>query len=115
MKYKLRKIDALIIVALIIIAGIVFLKVGYIPDPINDKPPRIDFEQNDVNNQLRVTFVSTDILWSDINITGDCDTSLLSKYVHQGDVILDCRGTITIRHIPTGTSFGSFSLFKKQV
>jgi len=98
MKLKVRKIDAIIIVALIIIATGVFFKVGYIPDPINPKPPRIEFRQDDVNNRLIVTYVSTQVLWSDINITGDCDKSLLTKYVHQGDEIIDCQGTITIRY-----------------
>lgn len=108
MKLKLRKIDAILIVALIIVAGMVFFKVGYIPNPENPKPPRIEFEQDDVNNQLRVTFVEKDVLWKDINITGDCDKSLLSKYVNQGDVITDCRGTIVITY-KSGYPYGSWT------
>ena len=109
MNLKVKKIDAIIIVILIIIAGVVFFKVGYIPDPTNPEPPSLKFQQDDVNNELIVTFVSKDVLWSDINITGDCDKSLLSDYVHQGDIIFDCRGTITIRHISSGKIYGSYS------
>ncbi len=109
MKPRIRKIDAIIIVTLIIVAGVVFFKVGYIPNPTSPKIPRIDFEQDDMNNRLIITFVSTDVLWDDINITGDCDTSLLSKYVIEGDMLLDCRGTITITHKSTGYSYGSWS------
>lgn len=108
MKFSLRKIDTIVIVALVIIAGMVFLKVGYIPSPVEKKPPKVEFIQDDVNNKLIVSFVSTDILWSDIEIKGDCDTSLLGEYVLEGDEIINCRGTITITHIPTGTCFGTW-------
>jgi predicted secreted hydrolase len=109
MKLKLRKFDVIIIVVLIIIAGGVFLKVGYIPNPIEEKTPKIEFIRNDEKNQLIVSSVSTEVLWEDINITGDCDKSFLTKYVHEGDIIDKCRGTISIRYIPKDIPLGTWS------
>ncbi len=43
MKPRIRKIDAIIIVTLIIVAGVVFFKIGYIPNTNSPKIPRIDF------------------------------------------------------------------------
>ena len=43
MKIKFKKIDAIIIVALIIIAGVVLYKVGYLPRTKKSKIPVIKF------------------------------------------------------------------------
>lgn len=49
-----------------------------------------------------------DILWSDLDIMGSCDTSGLNGYIEAGDQITNCYGTITIRHISTNLLLGSW-------
>ena len=114
MKFKLRKIDAIIIVALIIIAGIVLLRAGYIPEPGKEKPPIFNFIKDDENYKLIVEYVSTDVLWSDIEITGNCDKSGLSEYVHPGDEITNCRETIILNYLPTNSILGSWTFKRKE-
>lgn len=74
--------------------------------------PSIKFIKNDGSYTYTLT-VSTvtpsNVLWSNIEITGTCDTSSLGTYVIAGDIILDCSGTITIRYIPTNTLLGHWT------
>jgi hypothetical protein len=102
MKLKLRKIDAIIVVILIIIASIVIFRVGYIEEPKNPNIPDIVFYKDNLNRKLIVESASGEVFWSEIEISGICDTSTLGKYVTKGDEITKCYGTITITHKPTG-------------
>ncbi len=113
MKLKLRKIDAIIIVALIIMAAYVFHKSGYIQNPLEEKTPDIKFLQDEENFRIIVTYVSGEVKWTDINISGDCDKSSLTTYVLKGDEITNCHGTITITYNPTGALLGTF-IFKEK-
>lgn len=113
MKPKLRKIDVIIIVSLIIMAGYVFLRSGYIQNPLEEKTPTIKFLQDEENFKIIVTYVSGDVKWTDINISGECDKSTLTTYVLKGDEITDCHGTITITYKPNGAVLGTF-IFKEK-
>ncbi|UCF50458.1 MAG: hypothetical protein JSU91_02965 [Thermoplasmatales archaeon] len=104
MSIRTRKIDAIIIIAMIIIAGFIFYRLGYIFDSDGPDIPDIQFKKDDQEKTLTVVSLSDEVLWIDIEIIGDCDTSELGKYVIEGDLITQCEGTITIRHIPTDTT-----------
>ena len=108
MKLKLRKIDAIIIVALIVIAGIVLFRAGYYEEPEFVNIPEIEFYKDNINYKLVVESVSEELLWEDIEISGTCDTSELDKYVTKGDQIISCIGTIEIKHIPTQEILGTY-------
>jgi len=72
-------------------------------------PPEITFVMDDSANTLTVTSVGQlgpSVVWSDIEIDGNCDTSGLGFYVDAGDVITDCYGRITIVYTPTNTVMG---------
>jgi predicted secreted hydrolase len=114
MKFKFRKIDAIIIIALLIIAGFIFFRAGYIPDPSKPKTPNIEFYQDDANNKLIVEYVAGDILWINIQIIGTCDTSDLTKYVLKGDEITNCWSTITIKYGPTGELYGTWTFTERE-
>lgn len=105
MKIRIRKIDAVIIIIMILIAGFVLYNVDYIlPKPEESKIPDIQFIKDDKNRTLTVESVSKKVLWKDeIEIEGECDKSNLGKYVTAGDKITDCIGIINIRHKPTDT------------
>ena len=103
MSIRTRKIDAIIIIAMIIIAGFIFYRLGYIFDHDGPDIPDIQFKKDDQEKTLTVVSLSDQVLWKDIEIIGDCDTSALGKYVSEGDQIIQCEGTITIRHVPTKT------------
>lgn len=102
MSPRLKKIDAIIIVILIAITGIVLYKVGYIGKD-EKKIPNIQFIADEENRVLTIKFVSEKVLWDDIEIEGTCDSSKLGDYVKKGDKITDCSGTISIVYKPTGT------------
>ena len=108
MKIKLRKIDAVIIVLMIVIAGVVFYKVGYISEKKDENIPDIEFLKDDTNKTLTITSLSEKVLWDDIKIEGECEKSNLGRYIRVGDQITDCVGTITIRHKPTDTLLYTF-------
>jgi len=109
MKFKLRKIDAIVLVALIVIAGVILFYVGYIPSPPKPEVPDINFEQDEKNHKLIVTYVSTVVEWNDIIIEGDCDISGLGRYVAKEDEITNCRGAITIIYKPTNTVYDTWT------
>jgi len=115
MNTKLKKIDVIIVIGLIIVSIYVFTKVGYIDNPLEIETPDIDFRLDDENNILVVEYVSTEVFWKDINISGEHDDSSLGKKVQVGDQILECRGTISIYYLPTGVLLGSFSFSEKEV
>ena len=115
MKLKLKKIDAVIIVALIIIAGFVILKIDIKP-PIGEKEtPNITFTVDEVNKKLIVESVSAEVLWSEIEILGSCTKSYLSTYVEEGDEITDCKGTITFIYKPNNRASNERSRVKYKV
>jgi len=98
MRFKLKKIDALIIVALIVIAAFVLLRVDA-PDILKKEPAEINLVKDDANKKLIVESVSDEVKWSEIEILGDCSRSYLGKFVKEGDEITDCKGTITLRYV----------------
>lgn len=109
MNLKLKKIDIIIIVALIIIAGTVVLKVDYIPKKIDKDIPIIEFAQDEDDYKLVVTYVSDIIKWSELEIIGDCDKSQLSTYVVTDDEIAKCRDAITIKYKSNGEIIGKWT------
>ena len=99
-----RKINAIIVIIMILIAGYVLYMMGYISKPDGESIPDIIFDKDEENDILTVLSVSDDeILWYDIKIDGDCDQSTLEKYIQVGDQITDCIGVIKIYHRPTDT------------
>lgn len=109
MNPKIKKIDAIIVVAMIAVAGIVLYKVGYIGKEEKAKVPSIKFIADEENGVLTVESVSEKILWEDIDIEGICDISQIGKYVTRGDKITDCSGTIKIRYKLTDTVLYTFA------
>jgi len=65
--------------------------------------PVIDFSKDSQTHIISVTSVeSADIPWSDLLITGDCDTSTLGEYLTNTDRITECSGNIIITYISNG-------------
>jgi len=78
-------------------------------DDTSEQTPNMQLVRDNTNKKLTVASTSpNDLLWSDFEITGDCDSSGLGTNVIAGDTITDCSGTITIRHIPTNTLIGTW-------
>jgi len=64
---------------------------------------------DDYSNKLTVAIaIPSDILWSDVDIEGNCDTSGLGTYVTAGDVITNCCGTISLTYVPFNMDLGEF-------
>ncbi|PNX51791.1 MAG: hypothetical protein BV456_01910 [Thermoplasmata archaeon M8B2D] len=114
MSLKLRKIDAIIIVILLIIAGVVLFRTGYVNDPRKPDTPEIHFFQDDANKILRVDYVSTEVYWKDIYIQGEHDSSGLGEKVVEGNEITHCEGTIVIKFKPTQDILGSWTFTPKE-
>lgn len=112
---KLKKLDAIILVSLIVIAGGVLYTIGLFPSAPEETGPSINFEKDEKNNKLIVTYVSTVVRWSDLIIDGNCNTSGLSTYVVEGDEITDCNGEITIIYRPTERVIDSWTFVRKDV
>ena len=66
MKYKLKKIDAVIIVVMIVIAGFVLNKIGIIPETDVPDIPDISFIKDEENRVLVVKSVSDKVFWGDM-------------------------------------------------
>jgi predicted secreted hydrolase len=99
-----RIVDAVIIVIMILIASIVFYSLGFFSEGEDDVGiPDIVFVKDEGNDTLTVISVSEKVLWNDIRIEGDCDKSLLGRYIKEGDIITNCVGLISIYHKPTAT------------
>ena len=111
---KLKKIDVIIIVILIIVSTIVLFRAKIIEDPRRDKPPEIHFLADDANKKLIVTYVSTIVRWDDLEIIGNCDKSKLGSEVVEGDELTSCYGIITITHSKTGIDYGSWTFTKEE-
>lgn len=107
MKLRLKKIDAVILVVLIVIAGFVLLRVD-VPEIYPTEVPEIIFSEDHVNNILTVKSVSREVKWSEIEILGDCSRAYLSTFVVEGDILPDCKGTIIIKY-KTGDILGEFT------
>ena len=108
MNSKIKKIDAIIIVALLVIAGVVLIRIGYRPPPL-PKTPEIEFLRDDAEKILKVTDIDSEVYWRDLRIVGDeFDTSFLGDQVVIGDEITNCEGTISIYYKPTGDLLGSW-------
>jgi len=114
MNLKIKKIDAIIVIALIIIAGIIIYKVDYIPDEKKKETPIIEFFQDVGNNKLIVKSVSKVVLWEELDITGRCNAPDPDQYVVTNDEIINCEGTITITYIPTNKLLGTWTFEKKM-
>jgi len=114
MKYKVKQIDVIIIIALLVISGLVMIRMEIVPPPFEEEAPTINFFQDDANKKLIVIETSKDVLWKDIEITGNCDLSGLGKYVVEGDQITQCEGTLTLGYIPTGDKLGSWTFTPKE-
>lgn len=115
MNPKIKKIDAIIVVILIIIAGIVLFNVGYVKPPYKPEMPKIEFIQDDAQKVLIVTNVDSEVLWKDIIIEGDANTERLGEKVVIGNEIIECEGTITIIFNPTGDILGSWTFTPKII
>jgi hypothetical protein len=71
--------------------------------------PSISFTWSDLYNEITVTTVDPDyVSWSDILISGTCDSSALGTWVTPGDKITSCYGPITILFLPTNEQFFSY-------
>ena len=64
--------------------------------------PSIKFLKKDDTLLTVISASPSNLRWSDIEITGDCNTSGLGTYVVAGDMITECLGIITIRDMSTG-------------
>jgi len=72
--------------------------------------PNIIFSADYYSNTLTVTSISLKSYeWNDIQIDGECNTTLLGEYVETGDTITNCSGEITITYIPTNYLLGIWS------
>lgn len=102
MNIKLKKVDAIIMVAMIMIASTVLIQIGALPGKENVHVPVIEFAQSIEKRTLTVKSFSETLLWSDFEIKGKCDVSELEEYVTKEDKIKYCSGKIEIIHKPTG-------------
>lgn len=112
MKFKpgrLRKIDAIIVVILIVTAGIILLQAGYIKDITEEETPEMRFIKDLEKNTLRLVYISGDHYnWDDFEIQGECDYSKLKGSVRPNDIIYNCHGKIVILYKPTKEIIGSW-------
>ena len=116
MNYKLKQIDAIIIVALIVITGIVLIRADFVtPPPPITKTPIITFYQDDAEKKLIVLDTSSDVKWENIEIQGICDLSGLGEYVVEGNQITQCEDSITLIYKPNGDTLGSWRFTSPQV
>lgn len=112
MKHKLKKIDVIIIAVLIIISAIVLFRAEILPKPGEEESPVIKFKLDDENKKLTVTYVSEEVKWTELQISGKCEKSNLGSIVIKGDMLTNCKGTITIIHIPTEEKYGPWTFSK---
>lgn len=81
----------------------------YITGIKGDPTPEMEFIVNENERALIVTSVNREnVLWSDIQILGCCDTSGLGVNITAGDIIKDCHGPINMTYLPTSTLLGSW-------
>jgi hypothetical protein len=98
---------AIVLIALIAVPAIIYV---YISGNLGTSPemvPSIQFAKDNSEKKLIVAQSDpNDLLWSDLEIDGTCDTSNLGTTVDPGDTITGCYGTIKIIHKPTNTLIG---------
>lgn len=91
----------------IVIAVLIYIYVsGFIVESIEF--PSMSFVKDDAQDTITVASTDANVLWSDIDIQGECNTLSLSGYVTVGDVITECNGEIRIIHIPSNAILGIF-------
>jgi len=115
MKLNFKKIDVIIIVILLVIAGFILFRGGYIPEPGKPTTPAIEIEHDDEANKLIVRSVSREVLWLDIEIQGQCDKTSLGPYVTPGNEITKCKGTIILTYKPTNEEIYSWTFSEKDI
>jgi len=71
--------------------------------------PSISFTKDEQTDTLTVASTDENILWSDLDVQGQCNTEGLSLYVTVGDQITECNGEIRIIHIPSNAILGVFT------
>ena len=75
--------------------------------------PSIHFTKDNSYKTLTVSAVDpSNLAWSNIEITGICNTSGLGTYVKEGDMITDCLDTILIRDVSTNVLLGTWTFFE---
>ncbi len=60
--------------------------------------PSISFQSDDTTRNITVTATDAGVLWSNLSISGICDTSNLNDYVTVDDIISGCYGNIIITY-----------------
>lgn len=81
-----------------------------IPTVAADPTPYITINWDSTGHKLTInSVVPDDVLWSDLDIDGVCNTSGLGTYITPGDEITHCYKTITITYIPNNEEIGSWS------
>ncbi|HEC93465.1 MAG TPA: hypothetical protein ENI51_10850, partial [Candidatus Atribacteria bacterium] len=72
--------------------------------------PAIGFQPESQKHKIKITYVeSNDVLWSDISIVGDCNTSDLGEYVTDSDIITECSGRIIVKYIQNGVVLADYN------
>jgi ABC-type transport system involved in multi-copper enzyme maturation permease subunit len=88
-------------------AATVYVYVSGMLAPPSGTIPNIYFNRE--SDMLNVTYITEpDVLWSNFEISGDCNTSNLGIYIQLGDKITNCTGTIQLYYKPIDGLFGSW-------
>lgn len=106
---RIRKIDAVIVVALIIISVVILFEAGYFPEETEKETPEMRFTKDYEENMLILVFISGgNYNWDEFEFQGNCNTSDLSGSVDPNDIVKDCFGKIVIIYTPTNEIIGSW-------
>lgn len=107
---RIRKIDAIIVVALIVISVVILFDSGYFSLDDEKETPEISFIKNDEDHTLRLVFISGDhYSWDEFNIEGNCNKSELYGSVTPNDIISECFGEIVLIYKLTDEIVGSWT------
>jgi hypothetical protein len=88
---------------------LIFASISTFSTIADDTNPNINFNADDNTDIITVTSVSdSNILWSNIDIIGNCSYSNVGTYVDKNDQITNCTGNIIIKYNPTNTLLGIF-------
>ena len=75
----------------------------------NDGLLPVIFSPNNKERSLKVIKVLTeDLLWEESEICSG-EGILPSGVIKKGDVIINCKGNVSIRHVPSNVIFGAFN------
>ena len=100
---------AVVLISIIAIPATIYVYVSGNLGTAPEMTPSIQLAKDNPDKTLTVIQADpNDLVWSDFEINGICDTSNLGSKIKQGDTITDCYGTITIRHISTNTLVGTW-------